>query len=140
MNDEANQNVRAVRGSCHCGRVRFSARVDLAAGLRCNCSICTKLGAFVAPAEPGTFQLESGSGDLTDYRFGARALCRRFCKHCGILCFALGREPDSGAEQVNVNLNALDDVELKDLPAVYFDGRHDNFETSSSPWPVLRRA
>lgn len=129
--------IQEVRGACHCGAVRFEARIDLSTGFRCNCSICTKLGAFVASAEPGSFRFVAGEDQLTQYEFGAKRLTRCFCRRCGVLCFAKSKAAELGREDVNINLNTLEGVELAALPAIYFDGRHDHFDARTTPWPMF---
>ena len=127
--------TRRVTGSCHCGKVRYETEADLTTGFRCNCTACTKLAPTVAVVAPNAFRLLAGETDLHTYEFGARNLSRRFCNHCGVLCFARGRDQD-GNEFIGVNLNTLDHVELVDLPVVYFDGRHDTYEPRPTPYPI----
>jgi hypothetical protein len=59
-------------GGCHCGRVRFRARVDLDLLSQCSCSICTKKGILHLPIAPDEFELLRGKDALTAYR-GDRA-------------------------------------------------------------------
>ena len=125
-----------LQGGCHCGAVRYSAQVDLGGAFRCNCSICSKTAATVAPCEPSAFELRSGHAELLEYRFGQGVLTRFFCSRCGIHCFARGRDP-SGAEFVGINVNTLEGIELSGLPVVYFDGRHDDFAPRSKAAPIL---
>ena len=47
-------------GGCHCGRVRFQARVDLDLLSQCNCSICTKKGILHLPIAVDDFELLRG--------------------------------------------------------------------------------
>jgi len=47
-------------GGCHCGRVRFRARVDLDLLSQCSCSICTKKGILHLPVFPQDFELLRG--------------------------------------------------------------------------------
>src|SRR3954469_9034570 len=56
-------------GGCHCGRVRFRARVDLDLLSQCNCSICTKKGILHLPIAPEDFELLRGKTALTVYTF-----------------------------------------------------------------------
>jgi hypothetical protein len=36
------------------------------------------------------------------------------------------------------NLDCIDDLELTEVPTVYWDGRHDNWQVGrrKSPWPI----
>jgi hypothetical protein len=52
-------------GGCHCGRVRFRARVDLDLLSQCNCSICTKKGILHLGVSPEDFELLRGKNSLT---------------------------------------------------------------------------
>ena len=92
---------KTYHGSCHCGRVRFEADLDLEAGTgRCNCSYCSKQGHH------------------------------RFCHACGIAAFGEGDVKEIGGAFVSVNVACLDDItpeELAKLPVQYMDGRHDNW-------------
>src|SRR5207237_7023282 len=74
--DPARQRRRALRanlttydGGCHCGRVRFRVTASLERVSECNCSICTKKGILhlIVPRE--RFELLSGDGELSTYRF-----------------------------------------------------------------------
>lgn len=113
-------------GSCHCGRVRIEADLDLSKGtFRCNCSICTKTRAWLAPAASGEVRVVSGKQDLRDYQFGPMRIHHYFCIHCGIPSFS---RAESGYA---VRVACLDDVpadELVEAPVQYFDMRHDKPE------------
>jgi len=122
---------RTYHGSCHCGRVRFEADIDLEAGSgRCNCSICAKQRAWNAIAKPQDFRLISGQGELSDYQFGSKQGHHRFCKTCGVSPFGDGDVKEIGGAFVSVNVACLDDIspeELARVPVSYMDGRNDNW-------------
>jgi hypothetical protein len=133
------RRCQRVNGRCHCGAVRFEADLDLAGGgFRCNCSICTKLNAFVTTVVPGAFAVLSGQQMLNEYVFGPRRVRRFFCKTCSVLCYARISLGDS--ERIGINLNALEGVELNDLKVAYLDGRHDDFTPHDAPPSILARA
>lgn len=109
-------------GSCHCGKVKFEAEVDLDRTVECNCSICAKRGSILSALAGDKLKLLSGESDLTDYQFNKHVVHHFFCSTCGILPFARGKKPD-GTEMAMVNVRCLDDVDLSKLSPVQFDGK-----------------
>ena len=109
-------------GGCHCGRVRFRARVDLDLLFQCNCSICTKKGILHLPVVVEDFELLCGKNALTVYTFGTGVAQHTFCSHCGMHAFYI---PRSQPHRISVNARCLDDIDASSLkPNRFFDGRH----------------
>jgi len=109
-------------GGCHCGRVRFRARVDLDLLSQCNCSICTKKGILHLPIAPEDFELLRGKTALTVYTFETGVAQHTFCSHCGIHAFYI---PRSQPDRITVNARCLDDIDGPSLqPTRFFGGRH----------------
>ena len=108
-------------GACHCGRVTFRVRGDLALATVCNCSICTKKGFLHLIVPPSCFELLSGESDLVSYRFNTGLAEHRFCGRCGVHPFYT---PRSDPDKVDVNVRCLADVDLGALEALPFDGKH----------------
>jgi hypothetical protein len=133
-------DTRTYSGSCHCGAVQFRVTADLGkGGGRCNCSICTKVGQIGGLVKPEAFQLISSEENLSSYEWASRTSQRYFCKRCGVHCFARGHLDVLGGDYVSVNYNCLDGVELRDLPIIYWDGRHNNWAAGPRPtaWAIL---
>lgn len=108
-------------GRCHCGRVKFVARGDLANAVVCNCSICTKKGFVHLIVSPEDFELLSGADDLTTYEFNTKVAKHRFCKVCGLHPFYT---PRSDPDKIDVNVRCLDGVEVDALRLASFDGEN----------------
>lgn len=112
---------RTINGGCHCGAVRFEARVPEAVEvLDCNCSICSLTGFRHLIVPHTDFRLVSGSGELSSYRFGTGAAEHLFCSTCGIKSFY---QPRSHPGAWSVNLNAVDDASALRVTVRKFDGR-----------------
>lgn len=114
--------MKTHKGSCHCGAVQFEAEIDLKKGAACNCSICQKKGTILTFVPEPHFKLLSGADLLTDYQFGKKKLHHTFCSVCGITAFAYGIAP-TGQKTHAVNVRCLDDVDLKAIEIIDFDGR-----------------
>jgi hypothetical protein len=120
----------AYLGSCHCGQVRFRVRFSAEqSSFKCNCSICAKTRAWLAPVGPDALTLLSGEADLSEYQFAARKIRHRFCRHCGVKVFGQGFDAQ-GNPFFAVSVAVLDDIpaaRLTSLPISYFNGRHDDY-------------
>jgi hypothetical protein len=125
-------------GGCHCGAVRFEVEIDPSTGSMCNCTVCTKIATVGAIAKPAAFTLLQGEDSLSTYEWGGRISRRKFCKHCGVHCFAFGHLDVLGGDYVGINLNCLDDFDLSKTQLSYWDGRHNNWQGGqrSTPWPI----
>lgn len=142
MTNETSATTQTLHGSCHCGALRFEVDADLSrGGSRCNCSVCTKLAAFGGMVKPEAFRVLCDESELGQYRFGPVST-RYFCKKCGTHCYGRGNLPELGGEFVGFSYNTIDGLELSELPVIYWDGRHDNWQAgpSNKPFPILKRA
>jgi len=115
--------LESYSGGCHCGAVRYRARLDLGKPvISCNCSMCGRAGTLLTFVPAAEFELLSGEASLTDYQFGKQRIHHLFCKTCGIKSFARGARPD-GSPTVAINTRCLDDVDSGALNVQAFDGR-----------------
>jgi hypothetical protein len=137
---ETRSTTRTLHGSCHCGAVKFKVEADPARGAsRCNCSVCTKLGALGSIVKPDAFELLTPEHELGVYQWGAKISKRFFCKACGTHCFGRGHLAEVGGDFVSFSYNAIDDFEVSELAVVHWDGRHDNWQAGPAPkpYPIL---
>jgi hypothetical protein len=111
--------------------VTFETDLDLSQGTgKCNCTYCTKSGAWSAQVRPEAFRLTSGNDALSGYLRHPEAPVKFSCKTCSIRTHATGDAAWSGGPFVSVFVNTLDDVDVTELanaPVRYFDGLHDNW-------------
>jgi hypothetical protein len=111
--------IETYQGSCHCRRVTFEVRADLAFVIDCNCSLCHRRGALWHGASDSTLRILTGEDDLTLYRFNTNTAKHYFCRHCGVHPFIRPRlDPSRWA----VNVRCLDGVDPSSLEVRPFDG------------------
>ena len=122
---------KTYRGSCHCGRVRFEADIDLETGSsRCNCSYCSKIRSWGVVLKPEDFRLLSDPSETADYQFGTMSGHHRFCKTCGMNAYGDGYVEQIGGAFVSIQISCLDGVPPEELAAVpihYSDGLNNNW-------------
>ena len=109
-----------VSGGCHCGAVRFTAKMPYQPvnALDCNCSICAMTGFLHIMVPHHDFELLTGRDALASYRFGTGTAEHLFCSHCGVKSFY---QPRSHPDAWSVNANCLD--EPVELQIERFDGK-----------------
>ena len=132
MTDEA--NIRT--GQCHCGAVRFEARLSDGFNTirRCTCSYCRMRGAVAVSAEMGGLTILRGGDALTSYRFNTGSAEHFFCSRCGIYTHHQRR---SNQNQYGVNVACLDGVSPFDfLEVPVLDGVNHPNDTGTA----VRRA
>jgi hypothetical protein len=110
-----------VSGGCHCGAVRFRAKLPDAPvpALDCNCSVCTMTGFLHVMVPHEDFELFTGRASLSSYKFGSGAADHLFCSNCGVKSFY---QPRSHPDSWSLNANCFDEPVA--LAVEQFDGRH----------------
>lgn len=109
------------KGSCHCGQVAFTAKIDLEKpSITCNCSMCGRAGTMLAFIPLSDFTLERGEHNLQSYKFNKHVIDHLFCKTCGIKSFAYGAGPSG--PMVAINVRCLDSVDATKITTTHYDG------------------
>jgi hypothetical protein len=126
-----------VHGACHCGSVRFKAKLTtgLDRPVRCNCSICRMRGAVMVFADTGGVVVTQGADLLTEYRFHSGVAKHYFCSRCGIYTHHQRRFDPS---QYGVNVACLEGVspfDFAEVPVV--DGHNHPRDTGEATLGVF---
>ena len=129
--------LKTYSGGCHCGKIRFEADLDVAAGtVKCNCSGCTKARSWLIFVTADRFRLLAGRESQRNYQWippgrPAPTVEYHFCTHCGIRTPASGNIEALGGAVYAIQVPLLDGVDQEELakaPTRYVDGRHDRFD------------
>jgi hypothetical protein len=111
------------RGRCHCGALRYVLRSDeITAGIRCNCSYCSRKGAVMSLQyyPPADFEELQGLDRLAVYRWGDGLVNNYFCKTCGIYPF---HDISGKPGHYRVNLGCIDGLDPLALRIELVDGK-----------------
>ena len=135
--------IGSYQGSCHCGAVRFTAK--LADGFRsvrrCTCSYCRMRGAVAVSADLDGIEITQGAELLSVYQFNTNTAKHYFCSRCGIYTHHQRR---SNPRQYGVNVACLERVspfDFHEIP-VYDGTRHisDGFSLRRAGTLIFRPA
>ena len=122
-------------GGCHCGAVRFEARLpETVKAQACNCSICAMTGFVHVIVPEQRFRLLQGGESLTTYTFNTGVARHLFCAKCGVKSFY---RPRSNPDGWSVNARCLDGTDGLDIEIEAFDGQ--NWEESAPALADLSR-
>jgi len=122
-------------GGCHCGAVRFEARLPAkVVAQACNCSICAMTGFVHLIVPEQRFRLLKGADELTTYTFNTGVARHLFCATCGVKSFY---RPRSNPDGWSVNARCLDEADGLDIEIEAFDGQ--NWEANAQALAHLSR-
>jgi len=112
-----NLDIDEIDGACHCGQVRFRARLvdGLRTARRCTCSYCRMRGAVAVSVAIGELEILTGADALATYRFNTGIAEHHFCRHCGIYTHHRRR---SNPKEYGVNVACLDGLSPFDFAEV----------------------
>ena len=122
MTEVSPQSEVTCKGGCHCGSVRYRARLpDPIRAFRCNCSICRQTGFIHVFVQQAHFELLEGHDELVEYQFHTRTARHLFCGKCGVKSFYV---PRSHPEAFSLNLNCIELPAEIEVITGEFDGRN----------------
>jgi hypothetical protein len=111
-----------IKGKCHCGQVTYEFTEKPEYAIRCNCSICRRLGTLWIYADASTITLKGVDNTNTvSYSHGDMELDFRTCKGCGTsILWQSVETPGKGRMALNLNMAELEDI--YNVPMRLFDG------------------
>lgn len=114
-----------VRGSCHCGTIRFELEWpgEIIPVRACSCTFCRKHGGvWTGRPDAAVVVTIADRSRVSTYAFGTRTAEFHTCTRCGVVPIATS-EIDSRMHAV-VNVNTFEDVDPKRLErtSTSFDG------------------
>lgn len=115
------QNHSSHQGSCQCGRVTFEVKGPITRSMKCNCSICKRIGALWHGTDENGLKVLSGDTELSVLQFNTMTAKHYFCRHCGVHPFS---RPRLDPSKWVVNIRCIDEIDADTLPTGIFDGKN----------------
>ena len=115
------ENNDALEGACHCGSVRFTLLQRPRLLVKCNCSICRRLGALWAYGDRQTIKMDYPKDATRAYMWGDKKIEFHFCKACGCTTHYQTRAPEE-TQRIAANGGLLDQHVIGSIPLRHFDG------------------
>jgi hypothetical protein len=129
--------TKLFHGSCHCGKIKFQANIDLTKGSsKCNCTFCRKNSNWNVKVIPEDFKIIQGEEFFSKYENRPEMGYYVFCKHCGNMSFGISKKTEWTQDGASIKLSSLDDVsteELNSSPISYYDGKANTWAIITDP-------
>ena len=126
-----------IRGSCHCGAVRFVLAEEPRWLTRCTCSLCRRIGALWAHADAGRITLSHEPDATIAYVQGDKTLALHTCRTCGCTTHWTSLDQTEPVRMA-VNCTMAEPADIRDLRVRNFDGA-DRWEYLDEPGDRHRR-
>lgn len=110
-----------MKGSCHCGAVQVSIARAPDYLNRCNCSLCTKLGALWGYFTPREVTVSGRPRTYLRADVEVPSLAFSFCGDCGATVQWTSLEPDP--DQTAINMRLFEPEELAGIEVRYGNRR-----------------
>jgi hypothetical protein len=119
--------MRVIRGSCHCGNIRYELRWPLAGSeipvRACSCDFCTKhRGTYTSHPDARLDVTVSNDVPVSRYAFATGTAEFFVCCRCGVVPFASSNIDDRLYAVVNVNTFEPDEPLVFAQEVTNFDG------------------
>jgi len=126
-----------LKGSCHCGAVRFELRGEISELTTCDCSLCVKKNAVMAKVHESALTVTAGEELLSLYQWNTRRAKHYFCSRCGIYTFHRKR---AAPDHYGVNVFCLDGFDAASIPVRATEGIGMSVEDPAArpEWPGPR--
>lgn len=111
----------SLQGTCHCGAVCLTLPSMPDMAIRCNCSLCRRLGGLWSYFPFGDVKIEGHPAHTIDYVWGDKTLRTFRCKTCGCVTHWEPVDGKAGARH-GVNLNNFDPLLQASVVVRHFDG------------------
>jgi hypothetical protein len=128
-----------LRGSCHCGAVRFQVDAVITELTTCDCSLCTMRNAVMAKVPEKALTVLEGKSLLTLYQWNTRRAKHYFCSKCGIYVFHRKR---AAPDHFGINVFCLENFDRASVPVRATEGLDMTVEDPAArpEWPGPRVA
>ena len=110
------------KGSCHCGKIAFTAEGEIDSALACNCSICSRKGTLLWFVPAAQVELLTPRENITTYMFNKHVIKHQFCGVCGVQPFGEAVDP-KGIPTFAINIRCIEDIDPLSIPVHHYDGK-----------------
>lgn len=110
------------KGSCHCGKIAFTAEGEIESALACNCSICSRKGTLLWFVPAAKVELLTPRENITTYTFNKHIIKHQFCGVCGVQPFGEAVDP-KGNPTFAINIRCIEGIDPLAVPVHYYDGK-----------------